>query len=174
MMELIILFVLTKRELTMYGIQKAISDVFDAYTRPSFGAIKPALKRLEISGFIRSRRSMSEGGKQSGFYSLTNDGNAELKRLILEDLSDNPVQFFSNARIKISCASFLSDEEASALLLRIKTKALEYKFSAENILNDEYTHLSFYQRVVLDNALCEYQNFVTLIETLEKENARNS
>ena len=108
-MELIILFVLTKRELTMYGIQKAISDVFDAYTRPSFGAIKPALKRLETDGFIRSRRSMSEGGKQSGFYSITNDGNAELKRLILEDLSDNPVQFFFFFLIKISCASFLSD-----------------------------------------------------------------
>ena len=81
MLEQLILFLLIKRELTMYGIQKAILDSFSAYTKPSFGAIKPALKRLEADGFIRSRRAMSEGGKQSGFYSITNDGLQELKKM---------------------------------------------------------------------------------------------
>lgn len=174
MLEQLILFLLIKRELTMYGIQKAISDAFSAYTKPSFGAIKPALKRLDADGFIRSRRAMSDGGKQSGFYSITNEGLQELKRLLMENLSENPIQFFSNARIKLSCASFLSNEECEKLFANLKLRAMEHKFSAENTLNDEYTPLTFYQRVVLDNTLCEYQNLISLIENLEKENARNS
>ncbi|MBR1680855.1 PadR family transcriptional regulator [bacterium] len=174
MIEILILFSILKKELTMYGIQKAIADIFNAYSKPSFGAIKPALRRLERSGFVISRRTMSEGGKQSGYYLITNEGQKELKRLLLEDLTENPVQFFSGARIKISCASVLSKEEVNILFEKLKMKALEHKFEAENILNDEYTSLTFYQRVGLDNAVCEYQNFVTLIESLEKENAGNS
>lgn len=174
MIELLILFLIAKRELTMYGIQKSISDNFSAYTKPSFGAIKPALKRLEAQGLISSRRAMSEGGKQSGFYSIKPDGLKELKRLLLEDLSENPLQFFSNARIKLSCASFLSKDETNELFFTLKTKAMEHKFSAENTLNDEYTPLTFYQRVVLDNTICEFQNLISLIESLEKENASNS
>ena len=158
----------------MYGIQKSIADIFNAYTKPSFGALKPALTKLEKRGFLVSRRTISEGGKQSGYYLITNDGQKELKRLLLEDLTENPVNFFSSARIKISCASFLSKEEAIILFENIKRKTLEHKFEAENILNDEYTSLSFYQRVMLDNTVSEYQNFVSLIEQLEKENAGNS
>ncbi len=157
----------------MYGIQKAIADNFAPYTKPSFGVINPALRRLEKSGFISSRRTFSEGGKQSGFYIITNDGKKELKRLLLEDWTENPIQFFSNASIKIACASVLSKEDISILFEKIKTQALEHKFDAENILNDEYISLTFYQKNVLENTVNEYQNFVLLIENLEKENAGN-
>ena len=44
----------------------------------------------------------------------------------------------------------------------------------QNIISDEYNQLSFYQRIVLDNAICEYSNFISIVEGLEKENARNS
>ena len=174
MTEILILFAIIEKELTMYGIQKAISDVYNAYTKPSFGALKPSLNKLEKNGFIISRRTLSDGGKQSGYYSITSEGKKELKRLLLEDLTENPIQFFSNARIKLSCASVLNKEEISELFNKLKMKSLEHKFEAENILNDEYTSLTFYQRVVLDNAVCEYQNFANLIENLEKEHASNS
>ena len=88
MIELLILYVLSEHEMTMYAILKHILDVFGTFTQPSFGAIKPALTRLEKSGFIRSRKAMSDGGKLSGFYSITSDGREELKKLILENLSD--------------------------------------------------------------------------------------
>ena len=83
MIELLILYVLSSRELTMYAVLKHIMDNFAAYTQPSFGAIKPALTRLEKDGFIRSRKAMSDGGKLSGFYSITPEGKEELKGLIL-------------------------------------------------------------------------------------------
>lgn len=174
MIELMILYVLTKRELTMYSIQKYIEENFGAYSKPSFGAIKPALVRLEKNNCLTSRKMMSDGGKLSVFYAITREGMEELKKLILESLSENPLQFLSNARIKLSCASYLDKEECANLFFQIKSMATKHKFDAENIINDEYNQLSFYQRIVLDNTICEYNNFISILEGLEKENARNS
>lgn len=174
MIELMILYVLTKRDLTMYSVQKFIEENFGAFSKPSFGAIKPALKRLEKGNCITSQKIMSDGGKLSVFYSITRDGLAELKNLILEPLSVNPVQFISNSRIKLSCASFLDKESCASLLFHIKSLAMQHKNNAENIINDEYNQLNFYQRIVLDNTICEFSNFISILEGLEKENARNS
>jgi DNA-binding PadR family transcriptional regulator len=145
-MELLILYALSKKELTMYAVSKAIMDSFAAYTQPSFGAIKPALTRLEKGNFIRSRKAMSDGGKLSGFYSTTSEGQEELKKLLLEKISSNPLQFNSNARIKLSCASFLDKDERSELFFQIKTKAQEHKYAdwGVNMLSDAGEH-GFYR-----------------------------
>ena len=116
---------------------------------------------------------MSEGGKLSVFYSITKDGRKTLTELLLEDLSDNPLQFLSNCRIKLSCAEYLKSDEKKDLFLSLKTLALKFKIDAENILNDEYNKLSFYQKIMLDNVICEYTNLITIIEGFEKDNARN-
>ncbi|MDD3436898.1 MAG: PadR family transcriptional regulator [Candidatus Gastranaerophilales bacterium] len=173
MIELLILYVLSEKELTMYAVLKHILSVFGAYTQPSFGAVKPALNRLEKAGFIRSRKAMSDGGKLSGFYSVTTEGREELKELILEKISDNPLQFQSTSGVKICCASYLAKDEREKLFNMLKNKAQEHKFTAENILNNEKL-LTFYQRIMLDNTIVEYKNLITLIENLEKDNARNS
>lgn len=169
MIELLILYVLSEKELTMYAVLKQITDTFGAFTQPSFGAIKPGLTRLEKSGFIRSRKAMSDGGKLSGFYSITQDGREELKKLILEKLSNNPLQFQSTAGIKLCCASYLANDERKNLFFQLKSKAQEHKFTAENTLNNQKS-LTFYQRIILDNTIVEYKNLITLIENLEKEN----
>jgi len=174
MIELLILYVLTKREFTMYAIQKNIEAEFAPFTAPSFGAIKPALRRLEKQECLTLRKIMSEGGKLSVYYSITKTGISTLKKLMLEDLSSNPIQFLSNARIKLSCSEVLNAEAKSEMFMSLKLLALKFKSYAENILNDEYTKLSFYQKVVLDNTLCEYGNLITLIEGFEKDNAGNS
>lgn len=174
MIELLILYIIANREFTMYGIQKEIESGFGVYTRPSFGALKPALRRLENNGFITSRKMMSDGGKLSVYYIASNTGMTELKRLLLDDFSDNPLQFLSNAKIKLSCAEILEKEKKDDLFFKIKSRALDFKNNAEAILNDEYTAKSFYQKILLDNSICEYSNFIAIIEGFEKDNARNS
>lgn len=169
MIELLILYVLSGKELTMYAVLKQIMSNFGCFTRPSFGAIKPGLTRLEKAGFIRSRKAMSDGGKLSGFYSITKEGREELKKLILDKVSENPLQFQATSGIKISCASYLAKDERKELFLHLKTMAQKHKFTAENMLNSEKS-LSFYQRIMLDNSVVEYKNLITLIENLEKEN----
>lgn len=173
MINLLILFVLTKRELTMYKISKYIKDYFGAYIYPSFGSIKPALKLLEQKGHINIRKSISDGGKQFCYYSINSNGQELLKEEILKPISENPVQFFANANIKISCASILDKKEVADLLFNIKSIAMEHKFQAEKILNDEYTPNTFYGRVVLDNTVKQYENFIDFVESLEKENGNN-
>ena len=116
---------------------------------------------------------MSDGGKLSVYYSVTKDGIKGLKGLLTESLSANPLQFLSDARIKLSCLSALDDGERYEVFENIKSNAVLHKTNAENILKDEYLPLTFYQKIVLDNAICEYKNFITLVENLEKENARN-
>ena len=170
MIELLVLYVVSKKELTMYAVSKAIMDNFAAYSQPSFGAIKPALNRLEKKGFIRSRKAISEGGKLSGFYSISPEGKEELKKLLLEKISVNPLQFGSVSKIKLSCASYLAQDEKAALFLEIKRKAQEHKFTAEKTLENESNSLSFYQSIILDNAICEYKNLISIIEGFEKEN----
>lgn len=171
MIELLILYVLSEKELTMYAVLKHILDNFGSFSKPSFGAIKPALTRLEKEGFIRSRKAMSDGGKLSGFYSITQDGRVELKKLILEKISNNPLQFKSTCGIKLSCASYLAQDERKVLFSELKSKAQEHKFTAENTLNSQKS-LTFFQRIILDNTTVEYKNLITLIENLEKENEK--
>ena len=168
-----ILYILLKHDLTMYAIHKRIQENFLAFTNPSFGAVKPALVRLEKQKFISSSKIMSDGGKLSVYYSITKEGVKELRNLLLKPLSQNPLQFLSDARIKLSCISFLEGLDAHDVFVDIKSNALLHKNNAEYILSDEYTPLTFQQRVVLDNAICEYKNFVSLVEGLEKSNAGN-
>lgn len=174
MIELLILYVLLKRDFTMYAIQKRIDENFAPFTKPSFGALKPALRRLEEKKCLTSRKLMSDGGKLSVYYEISKDGISELKRLMLEDLSDNPLQFLSNARAKLCCADCLNTDERKRLFFLIKSRAMQFKVASQNVLNDEFNHINFYQKVVIDNAMCEFSNFITLIEGLEKDNARNS
>lgn len=174
MIELLVLYILTKRDFTMYAIHKMITDEFAPFTRPSFGAIKPALTRLEVNGYITSRKMMSDGGKLSVYYSITKDGKVELSRLLIDNLSENPLQFLSNARVKLCCADYLSLEQKKIMFFDLKTLAMKHKFDAESILSDEYKKLTFYQKIILDNAVCEYANLITIIEGFEKDNAGNS
>ncbi len=169
MIDLIILFVLLNRDLTMYAVSKRIQDNFRAFTNPSFGAIKPALVRLEKSGCIKSAKIMSEGGKLSVFYSITKDGIKHLKTLMLQSFSGNPVQFLSDAGIKLSCASFLEGEDLKQMLSEIKANALLHKADAQKTLDDEYTPLDFYQKMVLDNTVLQYKNMISMIEGFEKK-----
>lgn len=174
MIELLILYVILKRDFTMYAIQKRIEDNFAPFTKPSFGALKPALRRLEEKGCLTSRKSMSDGGKLSIYYEITKKGVDELKHLLTEDMSGNPIQFLSNARIKLSCADCLDAEERKRLLFSVKSFSVRFRGEAKNILDNEYNKLNFYQRIILDNTVCEFTNFIDVVEGLEKDNARSS
>lgn len=174
MIDLMILFVLLKHDLTMYAVHKRIQERFLPFTNPSFGALKPSLVRLEKRGCITSAKIMSDGGKLSVFYSITKDGIKELKTLLLKPFSNNALQFLSDAKVKLCCASFLSKDECFELYEEIKSNAYLHKLNAENIISDDYTPVDFYQRIVLDNTICEYNNFISMIEGFEKDNAGNS
>ncbi len=165
MIELLILFELNKKVLTMYGVSKEIRNSFSVLTTPSYGTIKPALNRLEEGGFVRTQKTMSTGGRPSTYYSITKEGLSELKRLITEPPLENPIQFLTSARIKLACADVLGIEERPKLFRQIKTKAESILIDTQNMISTK--ELSFYPRMVFDNLVCEYKNFIMLLEGFE-------
>ena len=165
MIELLILFVLKRKVLTMYGVSKEIKELFSVLTTPSYGTIKPALTRLEKGGFVKSQKTMSSGGRPSIYYSITKDGTEELKRLILLPPLENPIQFLTMARIKLACADLLGKEEQLGMLKKLKTKAETILIDTQNIMRTK--DLAFYPKMVFDNLTCEYKNFISLLEGFE-------
>lgn len=162
MIELLILFELNKKVLTMYGVSKEIRGDFSVLTTPSYGTIKPALRRLEAGGFVKTQKTMSSGGRPSTYYSITKEGNDELKHLILEPPLENPIQFLPMARVKLACADILDTESQIKLINALKTKAEMIIADTNNIMT--FKDLSYYPKMVFDNLICEYKNFISLLE----------
>ena len=54
------------------------------------------------------------------------------------------------------------------MLNEIKTGAYLHKNNAQNLISDKYNQPDFYQRIVLDNTICEYNNFISMLEGFEK------
>ena len=103
-----------------------------------------------------------------GFYSITTEGREYLKELILEDISVNPLQFVSNASVKLACASYLPKEERKALFENIKKMAIVHKADAEKTLESS-VKLDFYQKMMVDNIIVQYKNLIILLENFEKD-----
>ena len=165
MIELLILFELNKKILTMYGISKKIRTDFSVLTTPSYGTIKPALNRLEASGFVKIQKEISKGGRPSNYYSITKSGFEELKRLISLPPAENPIQFLTSARVKLACADILVSEEQLSMLRQLKIKAESILIDTKNLMDAK--GLAYYPRMVFDNLTCEYKNFISLLEGFE-------
>lgn len=166
MINLLILYELNRSILTMYGISKAIRAEFSVLTTPSYGTIKPALNRLTKAGCVKTQKTMTSGGRPSIYYSITDIGKGELNRLLLEQPQENPIQFLPSARVKLSCAEVLSTNDKKALFKLLKNKSENIALDITKLL--EKDSMEFYHRMVFDNLVCEYKNFISLLEGFER------
>ena len=64
-----------------YGVAKAIRSVSNEALDIEFGSLYPALKRLELKGWIASKWETSDHNRRAKFYKLTGAGR---KRLMAE------------------------------------------------------------------------------------------
>jgi transcriptional regulator len=76
---MLVLRTLTRGPLHGYGVARAIRtgsvDALDI----EFGSLYPALKRLEVKGWIASRWEMSDTNRRAKYYRLTAAGRRRLK-----------------------------------------------------------------------------------------------
>ena len=63
-----------------YGIAKAIRDTSNEALEIEFGSLYPALKRLELRGWIASQWETSEHNRRAKYYRLTAAGRKQLIR----------------------------------------------------------------------------------------------
>jgi len=62
-----------------YGIAKALHFQSGEVLEIEFGSLYPALKRLELKGWIASSWQMSEHNRRAKYYKLTASGRKQLR-----------------------------------------------------------------------------------------------
>ena len=149
MSEICILYCLQKREMTIYTVRKTISDLFGAFTKPSHGTIHPALKNLYKNGYVNKRDELSEGGKKSSFYSITDKGKKLFVELMNQDLSSNPSVFLNEIKIRYSSLNMLNRDNQEQVK-QVCLRALEiYILENNRVLDDKYRGLDDFQREMI-------------------------
>lgn len=79
LLEMLVLRTLVFGPLHGYGIAKAIRTTSSDALDIEFGSLYPALKRLEIKGWIVSKWEMSELNRRAKYYRLTPAGKKRLQ-----------------------------------------------------------------------------------------------
>jgi PadR family transcriptional regulator PadR len=77
-LDMLVLKTLIFGPLHGYGIARAIHGSSDEALEIEFGSLYPALKRLEMKGWIASKWEMSELNRRAKFYRLTAAGRKHL------------------------------------------------------------------------------------------------
>jgi PadR family transcriptional regulator PadR len=80
LLDMLVLRTLIRGPLHGYGIAKAINSDSSEALDIEFGSLYPALKRLEMKGWIESRWDQSELNRRAKFYRLTAAGRKRLKQ----------------------------------------------------------------------------------------------
>lgn len=169
MIELLILFVLLKRDRTMYSIRKEIINLFGAVSQPSDGTIYPALERLKKQNCISVCEKISEGGKKSTYYSLQKDGRAKAKKLFVETTPENPKMFYYYMVTRLMVMSFF-DKETQKQFLENGLKEIDSVRNAiRNDMEDEYKALDYYQKNAYAEIIRQLDGFEALFHRYQNE-----
>jgi PadR family transcriptional regulator PadR len=79
LLDMLVLRTLVLGPLHGYGIQKAIHASSTEALEIEFGSLYPALKRLEMKGWITSKWETSEQNRRAKYYRLTTAGRKRLR-----------------------------------------------------------------------------------------------
>lgn len=79
-LDMLVLRTLLFGPLHGYGIAKSIQQVSNESLQIEFGSLYPALRRLELKGWISARWETSERNRRARFYRLTAAGRKQLVR----------------------------------------------------------------------------------------------
>lgn len=167
MIEILILYVIHKREKTLYSIRKEIIEYFGTFTKPSIGTIYPALKRLLKDGAVSVYEKMSEGGKKSSYYSITQKGFTVFKKLFFDDASDNPSLFYTHLQARLGTMGLLTKDERTEFINDFSRKIEIYEFEIQNKLKDEFLGLDYFQHQLLERNLIELSSLKEYIKNLK-------
>lgn len=79
-LDMLVLRTLLLGPLHGYGVAKALRNRSTEALDVEFGSLYPALKRLELKGWIASKWDLSEFNRRAKYYRLTVAGRKQLKR----------------------------------------------------------------------------------------------
>lgn len=167
MSEICILYCLTKRKMTIYSVRKNISEYFGAFTKPSHGTIHPALKKMAEYGYVTAEDILSDGGKKSCYYSITEKGKRYFSELMLSDFSDNPSVFMNEIYTRLAAIGALSNDSKNELKAAILQTLGLYITETKRAIANEYLGLDKYQKSVMAQSVSNAENLVKYVSEIE-------
>lgn len=167
MIEILILYVIHKREKTIYSIRKDIIELFGTFTVPSIGTIYPALQRLLKVKAVALNERMTEGGRKSSYFSITNKGLDYFKELFFDSASTNPSLFYTQLQARLGTMGLLNTEERKRFIDEFSKKIEMAQFDIENKLKDEFIELDYYQTQLLKRTLKELKDLRDYLKSLK-------
>ena len=167
MIEILILYIIHKREKTIYSIRKEIIETFGTFTKPSIGTIHPALQRLLKNGSVSLNERMSEGGKKSSYYSITKKGYETFRKLFFDSASDNPSLFYTQLQARLGTMGLLKPEDRKEFVNEFSKRMDIFQYELENKLKDEFLELDYYQEQLLNRTLKELKSLKEYLKGLK-------
>ncbi len=171
MIELLILFVLNRRETTLYGIRKEIIEQFGTFTVPSIGTLHPALKRLLKENAVTLFEKISDGGKKFCYYSITKKGLDVFRDMFLNAQSDNPSLFYTQLQARFATLGLLPVPDRKAFLTESAKKINLFEIQIKEKLNDEYMEFDEFQRMLLYKTLDDLNSLNEYIKNIKAKYA---
>ncbi len=142
MSEILILYILSKYEASIYKIAKLIEELFFAFLKPSLGTINPAIKKLEKLGAIEINHKMSEGGMEKKTCSITPFGKKHLVDLLLGFEFSNPSNVINNIKMAIFCSNVLEEDEKNEFKKNIENHLQLFIAKTQNKAQNPYISLN--------------------------------
>ena len=113
---------------------------------------------------------MSEGGKKSSYYKMTEKGQEFFRELFFSDISENPSLFYGHLQARFGTLSMLGLEDRKKFIAEITKKLEIYSFEVEDKINDELISLDYFQKALLKRTLNEIKALQTFVKNLKVEN----
>ncbi len=163
----IILGVLNYGEMSGYDIKQFFSTNISFFYDASYGAIYPALRKLEQDGYVTKREIVQSGKPNKILYSITEEG----KRLFQEEISTpfQPALLRSDMLVKIFFGGLRSPEERDSLL----TNGLAFQQRLQAQMKKAYANLDGeldeYQKLCWEYTLHHLESTVQFLEKKQAE-----
>jgi len=78
-LDMLVLKVLSRKELHGYGIARRIQEISEDILKVEEGSLYPALYRMEQKGWIESSWGLSDNNRRAKYYHLTTVGEKQLE-----------------------------------------------------------------------------------------------
>ena len=167
MLETLILSALTHKAQTIYGIRKYIIDVFGIYTKPSLGAIHPAIQRLVKNEFVTVTKSFSEGGQKTLFHQLTAKGKEYFVETFSQINSTTLPKINCEIKMKIIMLNQIETQDVKDTFFKSAMKAIDLaSFDIKNFLSNNSNSLAETSASI---TLKEFSDLKYHLELLRKE-----
>jgi len=166
MIEILILYVLNRHNLTIYKLERAIEELFGPFAKPSLGSIAPALNKLSAAGLVSYDEKFSQGGLKSKTYSVTPAGVAHLRRLLVDFKFKGLNTVPKTASALLFCLDVLDDEGRAAVLKNVENNLKIYATAIEKEAKNPYIRLNDFQTAVLNNEAVQADALLALVRNL--------